>query len=696
MGAGINLFKTLFPSEFYPFTANSLMSAKPTGKKIVGKNILDITAYRVLGDWTLTNGVLSANNNVYNPYASMTIKGFGTQMTISMSYQAENDRMYALQMYDLEAETEVFRHEFLQANNSYSQTFTLTMGKQYEIRIFGYGASSGSMTISNMMLQFGSTATAYEPYSETTIVYSGNELRGLIKVGTNGLYADGDIDDGSGSTDIRYELLDMSTIQNSIEYNSTLNAWIVYQLNPAKYAGWNGIPNIIDGTGKIATSYGDNDKGDNKITTDSAGHIIIGNNSSVDKPDWCVIFERATPTTATSTAWSNPIQAKQGGTETFVDTRTIALPTGHDTIYGNICDIEGWDDCTVSRNGVNQWDEITETGSIDSSTGANASDSSMLRSKNYIEVKAGKSYYCHTNNHNVYIYGYDINKAFVSAIGTATKDASITIPNDVEYIRFVIESSYGTTYNHDISINYPATKTDYNEFEGISNTFEFDNTVFGGVLDVSTGVLKLSCVLNTLGAFNYTYSDGYFKTNDLSLIVKAPADASSKIKSVCEALVYRTWNELANYDNSYAFDSSTGELRIKCSEITDASSFKSLMRNIHILYEVINPVEIQLTAWEIISLIGENNIFATTGAISSCIYEKDGAEHEASGDIITFTINAHDIISDTLKNRLVTGNYENVRLKIGANTITFVGLPDLEQNIGEVDELSVSNYSRWL
>ena len=620
-GAGVSIFKSLFGADYYPYTANVLKSSKPTGKKIVGFNQWD--EQWELGSFSWSTGVPFADNTRIRSTNYITVFP-------NTNYFNSNSG-YAVDCYFYDES-----HNFISPLYRGAGNQTITTPSNCKYMKFCMYATYGTTYNHDICINISDNAKngTYEPYSEITIVYSGNELRGLLKVVDGKLVADGDIDDGSGSTDIRYE-------------------------ERAYQSGDESLANAI---------------------TDGTNTVV----------------KLATPTTATSTAWTNPIQAKQGGTETFVDTRTIALPTGHDTIYGNICDIEGWDDCTVSRNGVNQWDEITETGSIDSSTGANASDSSMLRSKNYIEVKAGNSYYCHTNNHNIYIYGYDNQKAFVSAIGTGTKDASITIPNGVEYIRFVIESSYGTTYNHDISINYPATKTDYNEFEGIFNTFEFDNTVFGGVLDVSTGVLKLTCVLNTLGAFNYTYSEGYFKTFDLISVLKTPIDDDSKIESVCEALVYRTWNELANYGNSYAFDSSTGELRIKCSEITDASSFKSLMRNIHILYEVVNPVEIQLTAWEILSLIGENNIFASTGAISSCIYEKDGADHEASGDIITFTINAHDIISDSLKNRLVTGNYENVRLKVGANTITFVGLPDLEQNIGEVDELSVSNYSRWL
>ena len=113
-----------------------------------------------------------------------------------------------------------------------------------------------------------------------TIVYSGNELRGLIKVGANGLYADGDIDDGSGSTAVRYE-------------------------ERAYQSGDESLANAI---------------------TDGTNTVV----------------KKATPTTATSTAWSNPIKAAAGGTEEFTDSRTIKMPCGHDTIYSKKTSYRYW------------------------------------------------------------------------------------------------------------------------------------------------------------------------------------------------------------------------------------------------------------------------------------------------------------------------------------------------------------------
>ena len=156
MGAGVNLFKQLFPEDYYPYTANTLMSCKPTSK--------------VIKD----------------------------------------------------------------SNNQTIQIITL----------------------------------------------SGVELRGLLKVADGKLYADGDIDDGSGTGDVGYE-------------------------ERAYQAGDESLANAItDGT-----------------TT---------------------VVKLATPTTQTLTAWNNPIKACEGGTEEFTDSRSIKMPTGHDTIYSKGTSYRYW------------------------------------------------------------------------------------------------------------------------------------------------------------------------------------------------------------------------------------------------------------------------------------------------------------------------------------------------------------------
>lgn len=51
------------------------------------------------------------------------------------------------------------------------------------------------------------------------------------------------------------------------------------------------------------------------------------------------------------------------------------------------------------------------------------------------------------------------------------------------------------------------------------------------------------------------------------------------------------------------------------------------------------------------------------------------------------TMNATSLSGATLLNRLVTGNYDNIKLKVGSNTISYTGT---------VASIKIDNYSRWI
>ena len=152
-----------------------------------------------------------------------------------------------------------------------------------------------------------------------TIVYSGNELRGLLKVGTDGLYTDGDIDDGSGSTQVRYGIVDLGSLDYAY-YGGRFNttgpiADLGGELSGDYYV------NVI--CAKYVNSSSNTDK---TFFVYNNKYIYIYDSAYTDATAFknaldgvYLVYELATPTTAVSTAWSNPIIAKEGGTETFVD-----------------------------------------------------------------------------------------------------------------------------------------------------------------------------------------------------------------------------------------------------------------------------------------------------------------------------------------------------------------------------------------
>ena len=110
----------------------------------------------------------------------------------------------------------------------------------------------------------------------------------------------------------------------------------------------------------------------------------------------------------------------------------------------------------LETTGFNQWDEEWENGYISVSTGENLPSSSTFRSKNYIPVVAGASYYA-TQNYNttMYVLCYDANKTYLGVGSSRYYSGPLTnLKDGTAYIRFYLEPVAGTTtYNHDICIN---------------------------------------------------------------------------------------------------------------------------------------------------------------------------------------------------------------------------------------------------
>ena len=102
--------------------------------------------------------------------------------------------------------------------------------------------------------------------------------------------------------------------------------------------------------------------------------------------------------------------------------------------------------------GFNQWDEEWETGTLDNN-GLPVADSDKIRSKNFIPVLAGYTYYVGNKVPSNGLFCYDGNKNY---IGAASRDSSYMctpIPGTV-FAKFRSVANYGGTYKGDICINF--------------------------------------------------------------------------------------------------------------------------------------------------------------------------------------------------------------------------------------------------
>lgn len=240
------------------------------------------------------------------------------------------------------------------------------------------------------------------------------------------------------------------------------------------------------------------------------------------------------------------------------------------------------------------------------------------------------------------------------------------------------------------------TATAYEPYNGTTFTVAFGQTVYGGQLDVTRGKLTITRKYSKLKDLNWTLNGTFPNTFNGTGLSDRKTNVLFANAGKCNIYEARTSSDVADYNYGIAYGMGVDNTiiyvkDIRCSTISDFI-MAITTENAEICYELATPIVIQLTAQEIMALIGENHIFTNTGAIESCVYMKDGAEIEASGEIITFIADVGDIISNAFKNRLVIGNYDNVKLEKGINTITF---NPIEEG-SEIDEMAISKYSRWL
>ena len=116
-----------------------------------------------------------------------------------------------------------------------------------------------------------------------------------------------------------------------------------------------------------------------------------------------------------------------------------------------------------AERSANLWDEITESGTLSGDDGSLENNSARLRSKNFIPI-SGNTKYIFNKSYVARINFYDDSFNFIST-WVNNKTAFIT-PSNAHFIKFDINSDYGTTYKHDIILNKGNVALQYQPYEG--------------------------------------------------------------------------------------------------------------------------------------------------------------------------------------------------------------------------------------
>ena len=327
-------------------------------------------------------------------------------------------------------------------------------------------------------------------------------------------------------------------------------------------------------------------------------------------------------------------------TATIENTPIATFPDGADNVPLSELEVEiepnlsGVSSVNVVVNGVNQWDEQWELGTINDS-GVNATDNNKIRSKNYIPIKPSTDYFivCPSSSKNGKCFFYDKDKTFISS-AWFYGNAVTSSPSNAYYIRFGMVDAYGTTYNNDISINYPSTDTQYHAYNGTTYNISLGGTYYGGTLDVKNKTLTKTEDFTTADELVWekhrTQNNNVYYTRSKQSVIKTPPDNNSILPDLISDypnLATTYWEALFVNDVSGIVCSSNGLIAIALPSVTSLEDFNAIASQINIAYPLATPTVITgLSDTDIRTLLGNNNIFADSGDIEKVTYFKPGCE----------------------------------------------------------------------
>ena len=160
-------------------------------------------------------------------------------------------------------------------------------------------------------------------------------------------------------------------------------------------------------------------------------------------------------------------------------------------------------------------------------------------------------------------------------------------------------------------------------------TIDLDGTVYGGTLDVLTGVLTVDRAMVDLGTLNWVYNASGIRFDGTTLT------NLSTNKTACICSQYRASNVdggWINQDKVCCIYSTRNAVFIKDTAYTDAATFKTAMNGVQLVYELATPTTVQLTAQDVETLTGINNVWSDSGDVTVTI-----SGTTQTGDVVTVT-----------------------------------------------------------
>lgn len=306
--------------------------------------------------------------------------------------------------------------------------------------------------------------------------------------------------------------------------------------------------------------------------------------------------------------------------------------------YTNICPITGYTGAEVTRTGKNVYDASSDvTGSRIDADGTIATSSGMQYSQ-LIPVESSSIYtfslLSASNSATYTVNGYGEDGAWKTNLVSATTTASsrrytysVSVPSDVRYVRI----SRSTTRVNQVQLEHDTTVSDYETYQGTTYPITFPSeagTVYDGHVTIEkdgSGTLVVSTRYTIFPSDSYwawnssikgfLVSSSIMLSGNLYLDKRATCNVFPKVESSTTAT-----NACVTFSNQrIAF------CNLDTIGINDVATWKAFLNanEVSAVYPLATPITIPLTAPQITTLLGTNNLWSDTNGDVSVNYPCD-------------------------------------------------------------------------
>ena len=325
--------------------------------------------------------------------------------------------------------------------------------------------------------------------------------------------------------------------------------------------------------------------------------------------------------------------------ELIVDIEPIQSGSG-DPSPTNVRPISGWDSVDVNVVGKNLLDSSNAVPNLPRNVVGAGIDEVVVTTryahsipyKNDVALMVSARSDDLTKFNYIVVYGYN-NDKFVSSYGgrniaNTTTVYTIPIPaNQYEKIIVVYgadsTTQVGTDISGDIQLELGSTATTYEAYNGNTTTVDLGQTVYGGTLNVTTGVLTIDRAMVDLGTLTWNHHATYTQMWSASVSLADFPTGAFNNQGLCSCYTVQTAGSLAPIlANEGIYISplswSSGKMVVindSSLESLSASEVQAKLSGQKLLYYMTTPTTVTLTPTQVNSLLGQNNVWADSGDV---------------------------------------------------------------------------------